>query len=101
MQDTGKLNLKELMETYRPNWDILTQEDLRTLMIKTVIFKDLTEIERRIILLYAELQSQRELGKIMGLSAATINKILKDIKKKIYDNLDRRIADSPDMRYGY
>lgn len=70
-------------------------------MIKTVIFKDLTEIERRIILLYAELQSQRELGKIMGLSAATINKILKDIKKKIYDNLDRRIADSPDMRFGY
>lgn len=70
-------------------------------MIKTVIFKDLTEIERRIILLYAELQSQRKLGDLMGLSAATINKILKDIKRKIYDNLDKRSADSPDLRYGY
>lgn len=70
-------------------------------MLKTVIFEDLTEVERRVILLYVELQSQRKLGKLMGLSAATVNKILKDIKKKIYDNLDRRIADSADMRYGY
>lgn len=101
MQNTEKPNLKELMETYRPQWDILTQEDLRTLMLKTVIFEDLTEVERRVILLYVELQSQRKLGKLMGLSAATVNKILKEIKQKIHDNLDRRIADSADMRYGY
>ena len=101
MQDTEKLNLKELMQTYKPNWDIFTQEDMRMILLKQVIFEDLDEIERRVILLYTELQSQRKLGRLMGLSAATVNKLLKGIKSKIYEHLDKRIANCSDCRYGY
>lgn len=100
MRDTERMNLRELMETYRPREDLFSMEGARTRLLKEVIFSDLTEIERRIILLYAELGSQRRLGRLMGLSAATINKIIREIKEKIYGCMDKRVADNPYMRYG-
>lgn len=67
--------------------------------LKEVIFQDLTEIDRRIILLYAELGSQRKMGKLMGLSPASINKIIKQIREKIYEYMDERGAHCADMRH--
>lgn len=100
MRDTARPNLRELMETYRPSGDLFNMEGARTRLLKEVIFSDLTEIERRIILLYVELQSQRKLGKLMGLSAATVNKIIRGIKGKIYECMDRRVASDPYLRLG-
>ena len=46
----------------------------------------LTELERRIVLLYAEGYSQQEIGERVGYSRRNIGNILENIAKSIVDN---------------
>lgn len=82
-----KQRLKELKEEYKFNDDIFNEDDKRAYIAKKVIFEQLNEVDRTIILLYAETGSLRQLGNILGCSHSTIrpevNRIKEDIKNKI------------------
>lgn len=71
------------LEEYKPQNGIFIQEDLLTHKLKNIVFNDLTEIDRNIIILYSEKQSQREVAKILGVSLRTINKKINEIRDKI------------------
>ena len=78
-----KEEIKWILDTYRPNEDIFDEDSDRVRRLKFVIYNCLNEIDRRVILLYAELQTQRKLAAELGVSASTVNKLLKEIKRKI------------------
>ena len=88
------MKLKDIMTDYRPNEGIFNTEPDRVAAVKDVIWHRLNEVERRVIILYAHLGSQRKLGEELGLSASTINKLIKQIRNKIYEYLDSNIIDS-------
>ena len=72
-----------ILDTYRPNEDIFDEDSDRVRRLKFVIYNCLNEIDRRVVLLYAELGTQRKLARELGVSASTVNKLLKEIKRKI------------------
>lgn len=78
-----KEEIKWILDTYRPNEDIFDEDSDRVRRLKFVIYNCLNEIDRRVVLLYAELGTQRALARELGVSASTVNKLLKEIKRKI------------------
>lgn len=77
------LNIKKVIEEYQPDCDIFSQEDESVAKLKDIIFNRLSEIDKRVILLYAEVQSQRKVAKILGVSPGTVNKLIKRIREDI------------------
>ena len=95
---TKKLNTKHLDKIekiesdYIPHFDIFTNEDNLTYQIKKILWNDLTLIERRIIILYAELQSMREVANKLGVSTSKTFQVINDIRikiKKILNNANK------------
>ena len=80
------LNIKEIESEYKPDTSIWRIDDNKMHRLKNVI-QDLNEIDRRIILLYAETGSQREVAKALGVSVATTNGIIKRIREEIISKL--------------
>lgn len=80
--------IEELLEDYAPDNTIFSKEAPEVNKIKNIIYNDLDEVERRIIVLYAELGSLRKLGKELGVSASSAFLKIKSIKKKITNALD-------------
>lgn len=82
-----KQRIKDIKEEYKFTDDIFNDDDKRAYIAKKVIFEQLNEIDRTIILLYTETGSLRQLGKILGCPHSTIrpevNRIKEDIKEKI------------------
>lgn len=81
------LNIKDIEEEYAPEFDIFTEEGNLTYQIKKIIFEDLDIVERRIILLYAEKKSMREVGKQLGISTSKTHQIITDIRNKVISKL--------------
>lgn len=80
------INIKDILEDYSPNNDIFTEENPEINKLKNIIYNDLDEVDRRIIIMYAELGSLRKLGKELGVCAATALTKIIEIRKKIYDH---------------
>lgn len=76
--------IKEILDRYRPSEDIFCEDSEKVRKVKFVIYNCLNEVDRRVILLYAELGTQRALAERLGVSTSTVNKLLKEIRKKIY-----------------
>mgnify|MGYP002868282634 CR=1 FL=1 len=79
------ININEILEEYKPDNDIFSEEEFNIKKLKNIIFNELDEVERRIILIYAETGSLRKLGKELGVCASTALSKIKEIRKKIYD----------------
>lgn len=79
------INLNRILEDYQPDNDIFSEEPEVVAKLKDVIFNRLSEIDRRVILLYAELQSQRKVAKLLGVSASTVNILIRRIRKEILE----------------
>lgn len=79
----GIINMKRILEDYLPDDDIMSEEEFRVNAIKHIIYDKLSETDKRVILLYAELGSQREVGRKLGVSASTVNILIKRIRKDI------------------
>lgn len=65
----------------------------RTELLKEIVATRLNEVDRTIILLYAEIQSTRKLGKRMGMSMMTVWREIQRIKAEvitIYEDLARK-----------
>jgi DNA-directed RNA polymerase specialized sigma subunit len=78
------LNITEIEEEYKPYEDIIFNSDPQKIhKIKKIIFNDLDIVERRIILLYADKASMREVGKQLGISTSKTHQIITAIRNKI------------------
>ena len=84
------IDIYAILEKYEPTDDVFSEEedDTPSRKIKDIIYNKLDEIDRRIILLYAELGSLRKLGKEIGVSPTACHFRIKQIRKKIYDILE-------------
>lgn len=79
--------LASLMKDYKQTNDIFSNEEELTIRIKEIIWNDLDEVDRRIILMYADLGSLRKLGQELGVSGSAAHQRVKQIKQQILDKL--------------
>ena len=75
--------MKEIYEDYKLNLSVFTTEPETVRKVKKIIFYKLSEADRNIILLYAELQSIRKLSKTLNVSAASAWLKIDEIRNKI------------------
>lgn len=84
MTEFNGLNLKEINDEYKIDKDdIFTNLDDDFIKLVNVIDSKLTKAERIIILMYAELQSIRKVGQVLGVSQSTAYNELTRIKNII------------------
>lgn len=79
---------KDIRKDYAYDGGIFADEPDRVARVKWIIENRLTETERTLILLYADCQSFRKLGRRMGLSHTTVYTLIKGIKKKILEEYE-------------
>ena len=84
----NKLDIKEILEDYQPSDDIFNDEDELINKLKHIIYLKLNEVDKRIILMYAELKSLRKLGMELGISVSSAWLKIKEIRDKIYKELE-------------
>lgn len=85
----SKLNIKEILEDYQPSDDIFNEEDEMVNALKHIIYLKLNEVDKRIILMYAELKSLRKLGMELGISVSSAWIKINEIRDKIYKELQK------------
>lgn len=79
------INIKKIMADYEPKG--LWSDDGEFMdRLKEVIW-NLPEIDKRVILLYTDLQSYRQVGKYLGVSSTTAFNLIKKIKERILEQL--------------
>lgn len=81
-------NIYEVMDEYAPDYSIFDEDSDDIRRIKRIIFNELTETERRIILSYAQLSNIRDTAKLFQVSSTTIYTEIKKIRNKIYEYID-------------
>ena len=74
---------REIKEDYSWHPDIFTKDDERVSKVKEIINTRLSVVDKTIIILYADCQSYRKLGKRLGVSHMTIRREVQRIKKII------------------
>ena len=81
---------RQIKEDYKFNPDIMCEDDPKVSRIKEIIDTKLSQVDKTIILLYADCQSYRKLGAKMHLSHMTVRREvirIKNIILKEYENL--------------
>lgn len=76
---------RQIKEDYKFNPDIMCPDDPKVSRIKEIIDTKLSQVDKTIILLYADCLSYRKLGKKMHLSHMTIRREVIRIKKIILE----------------
>lgn len=89
-QETIHRCIEDLEWEYEPNNTIWDEDNNKMHHIKTIIFKDLTEMERTVLLLYSNNGSQRKVAKLLGVSPFTINGEIQKIRNKIKEKLKEK-----------
>lgn len=78
------IDIYKILEKYAPDKDIFSDEEELITRIKDIVYNQLDEVDRRVLLMYAELASLRKLGKEIGVSASAAGQRIRQIKNKIY-----------------
>lgn len=76
---------KDIEEEYRFDASIFTKDEGRVATVKWIIDNKLNRVDKTLILLYADCQSFRKLGKRMGFSHTTMREEIKRIRGIILD----------------
>lgn len=84
----SKNEMKEILEDYAPDDDIFSEEDEDINRLKHIVYDELDEVDKRVLLMYAELGTLEKVGKELGVSRASSCLKIKEIRKKIYDKLN-------------
>ena len=79
---------RTIKEEYAYDTDILSKDDERVAKVKQIIDTRLSVVDKTIILLYADCQSYRKLGKKLGVSHMTIRRECMRIKKIILEEYE-------------
>lgn len=78
------MDVNELMKEYELDFSLFSETDERLRA-----FNKLSDPQKIILVLYAELKSYRKVGKILGFSHQWVAKYLTGIKKVFYEGIDR------------
>lgn len=78
------LSFEQILNDYKPDNSLFSEESPEINTLKNIIFNNLDEVEKRVILLYAECGNFRKLGKELGVCASTARTEIIKIRKKIY-----------------
>jgi DNA-directed RNA polymerase specialized sigma24 family protein len=84
---------RDICEDYTFDPDIMNDEPERVRLVKYIINRRLNQVDRTLIILYADCHSLRKLGARMGLSRTTVQQQINRIKKeilRIYDELTKK-----------
>lgn len=84
--DNLKPVLRKALEEYEPN---LLKDEEDVYKLKEVI-QELPEVDKIVILLYAELRSFTELGNILGISRSSCYWMIKRIREDIKESLSKK-----------
>lgn len=82
-QRLSETSLQKIIEEYEPN---TFQDDDNSFQLKTVI-QNLNEIDKRVLILYADLHSLRNVAKVLDTTVYFVDSKLRDIRKKINNKL--------------
>ena len=77
-----RINIDDLLTEYELDYTMFTNMDDRLLSIYPK-WLELNKADKTIIILYAEYQSYREVGKILGISHTTIQRFIKQIRERL------------------
>lgn len=83
----------EIRKDYAYDPDIMNPEPERVARVKYIINHRLNQVDKTLIILYADCQSYRKLGKRLGLSHTTVMLEIRRIKaeiRRIYDELEKQ-----------
>lgn len=84
---------KEIRQDYAFDPDIMNDEPETLARVKYIVNNRLNQVDRTLIILYADCQSYRKLGKRLGLSHTTVMLEIRRIKaeiRRIYDELKQQ-----------
>lgn len=84
-------DFKELAPDYEPIEGIFNDEPDKVRRLKKVI-SELDQVDRTLILLYADCGSYRKLGVKLGLSHGSVKRIIDGIRTKILDRYFEMVA---------
>lgn len=84
----GTIDFNDIYDEYLPDNSPLSNDSDRYNKIANIVFNNLDECERRILLLYAENPSLRKVGEILNCSQSLVNLTIKEIRKKIKQKYD-------------
>ena len=76
---------RQIKQEYAFNPDIMSPDDPRVARLKEIIDTKLSQVDKTIILLYADCQSYRKLGKKFNMSHMTLRREVLRIKKLILE----------------
>ena len=76
-------NIYDVEDEYRPDDGLFSEDDITIHRLKHIIYDDLNETERRILLAYVELGSIQKCARLFKVSPSTIWNRIRDIKMKI------------------
>lgn len=82
IQNSQKINLDDLLADYQLDFGLFTDIDDRLLGISDK-WEHLKETDKIIMILYAEYGSLRKVGSLLGFSHSTIDKYIKEIRRKL------------------
>ena len=80
---------RQIKEDYKFNPDIMCPDDPKVAKGKEIIDTKLSQVDKTLILLYADCQSYRKLGKKLRLSHMTCRREILRIKKIILEEYNR------------
>ena len=83
----------EIRQDYAFDPDIMNDEPERVARVKYIVNNRLNQVDRTLIILYADCQSYRKLGKRLGLSHTTVMLEIRRIKaeiRRMYEELEQQ-----------
>ena len=87
MLELKKITISQILRDYQCKDDCFTEDTPLIRQTKYIINNKLSRSDRMIIVLYAELQSYRKVGKLLGVSHTTTMNEIKRIKALIKEQL--------------
>ena len=87
--DTAVVDYKRIAADYAYDPTIFREDEGRVAALKYIINNRLDQVDRTIILLYADCQSFRKLGQRLGFSHMTIRREVRRIKSRILDEYEK------------
>ncbi len=82
-------DFKDIEADYRHDGTIFAQDDARVAALKYIIDNKLSRVDKTLILIYADCQSFRKMGKRLGFSHTTMRQECKRIKQIILDEYEK------------
>lgn len=86
--EEAEMNIYQILDEYKPNDSIFDEDEEKIRKLKKIIYNNLDETERRIILEYAEIGNSRDCAKLFKVSPTTIYLRIKEIQNKIKSYLE-------------